>query len=318
MTLLTVRKPKFEFSGGVDFAWNPGNPVFSLGMNATTFIAISFEKFIVAATREAIPLIEDPAVRAEAEAFADQEGAHAAAHRRHARALMTKYPGLEGLLDDLIASYDHLTATRSLQWRLAYIADLEATFTPNFKVMLDHHETLFGPGDDRVASLFLWHFVEEVEHRSSGLVVYDDVVKSKWYRTRQVPGVVRHLYSIMELIAHGFNEHVPFADRQVDAQVMLPKYALKQALRRALRRPGTPPKPPARFPDVPTSERLTSLKGLLASQMPYHDPEHQPLPAFADEWFAAYDDGADVVRWYGQGSRAAVDAAPAAISASVG
>jgi hypothetical protein len=52
-----------------------------------------------------------------------------------------------------------------LEFRLAYIADTEATFTPAFKLMLDNEATFFQPGDDRVASLFLWHFVEEVEHR---------------------------------------------------------------------------------------------------------------------------------------------------------
>ena len=51
-------------------------------------------------------------------------------------------------------------------------------------MMLDNEETLFRPGDDRVASLFLWHFVEEVEHRSSALVIYDAVVGKPWYRIR--------------------------------------------------------------------------------------------------------------------------------------
>ena len=43
--------------------------------------------------------------------------------------------------------------------------------------MLDNEKTLFRPGDDRVASLFLWHFVRG-RHRSSALVIYDAVVGS--------------------------------------------------------------------------------------------------------------------------------------------
>ncbi len=56
------------------------------------------------------------------------------------------------------------SSPRPRRWRsrLAYVADTEATFTPSFKLMLDNEKTLFRPGDDRVASLFLWHFVEEV------------------------------------------------------------------------------------------------------------------------------------------------------------
>ena len=87
----------------------------------------------------------------------------------------------------MLASFDHVTATKPLEFRLAYVADLEATFTPSFKMLLDNEETLFRPGDDRVASLFMWHFVEEVEHRSSALVIYDAVVGEPWYRIRALP-----------------------------------------------------------------------------------------------------------------------------------
>jgi hypothetical protein len=34
------------------------------------------------------------------------------------------------------------------------------------------------------------------------------------------------------------------------------------------------------------------------SQTPFHNPVHEPLPALADEWFARWDRGDDVTRWY--------------------
>ncbi|WP_201406435.1 metal-dependent hydrolase, partial [Mycobacterium intracellulare] len=70
---------------------------------------------------------------------------------------------------------------------------LEATFTPYFKLLLDNEATLFAPGDERVASLFLWHFVEEVEHRSSALVVYDSLIRSRTRRVRALPAILRHV-----------------------------------------------------------------------------------------------------------------------------
>ena len=76
-------------------------------------------------------------------------------------------------------------------------------------MMLDNEETLFRPGDDRVASLFLWHFVEEVEHRSSALVIYDAVVGKPWYRMRALPAIFKHLLEVMAIIADGVNKHVP-------------------------------------------------------------------------------------------------------------
>ena len=71
--------------------------------------------------------------------------------------------------DAIMASYDHMANTKPLAYRLAYIADLEATFTPSFRFLLDNADIMFRPGDDRVASLLLWHRVEEVEHRSSAV-----------------------------------------------------------------------------------------------------------------------------------------------------
>ncbi len=72
----------------------------------------------------------------------------------HVRALSRRWPGLQQTMKEVIASFDQLTATKPLAWRLAYPAVVEATFTPYFKVFLDHEDKLFRPGDERVASLF--------------------------------------------------------------------------------------------------------------------------------------------------------------------
>ena len=174
MTDLEVRRPRFDFTGEpVPWQWNPASPAFSFYMNATSIIAVCFEQMIVAAVGEAKPLIADAEVAAEATAFLRQEAQHSASHRKHVNALTARYPGLSETVDAAMARFDELTETTPLEFRLAYIADLEATFTPTFKMMLDNEATLFRPGDERVASLFLWHFVEEVEHRSSALVIYD-------------------------------------------------------------------------------------------------------------------------------------------------
>ena len=159
--------------------------------------------------------------------------------------------------------------------------------------MLDNEETLFRPGDDRVASLFLWHFVEEVEHRSSALVIYDAVVGKPWYRLRVLPRVVKHLLGVMEVIADGVNAHVPVEDRHVDARTLLPTFGIAQSLRG--KRSDVPPT----FAGVPLKEKLTAGARVLLSQTPFHDPAHEPLPEFAGRWFDHYDNGGNVVRWYG-------------------
>jgi predicted metal-dependent hydrolase len=289
MTELEVRRPKFDFTEAVPWNWNPANPAFSLSMNATSMIAICFEQLLVAAVQEAKPLITDDAVSEEATAFLRQEAQHSSSHRRHVHALIKHYPGLQETFDEATAMYDDLTATTPLEFRLAYIADTEATFTPAFKLMLDNAATLFQPGDDRVASLFLWHFVEEVEHRSSALMIYDAVVGKPWYRVRALPAIFKHLLKVTAVFAEGINKHVPEADRKVDARILLPGFRSRQLQ-------AEPVMPP--FAGIPRWQKFTTVARVLLSQTPFHDPGPQPLPEFADEWFARWDRGGDVTRWY--------------------
>jgi predicted metal-dependent hydrolase len=296
MTDLGVRRPKFDFTDAVPWNWNPANPAFSLSMNATSMIAICFEQLLVAAVQEAKPLITDEDVSEEATAFLRQEAQHSSSHRKHVNGLIEHYPGLQQTFAEATAIYDDLTATAPLEFRLAYIADTEATFTPAFKLMLDNEATLFRPGDERVASLFLWHFVEEVEHRSSALTIYDAVVGKPWYRVRALPAIFRHLLKVTAVMADGINQHVPEADRLVDARILLPTFRMRDSLRRRLR-PGAEPVIAA-FEGVPPMQKLTAVARVLLSQTPFHDPAPQPLPEFADEWFARWDAGSDVTRWY--------------------
>lgn len=294
MTALEVRRPKFDFTGDVPWEWNPANPQFSFFMNATSIIAICFEQMIVAAVQEAKPLITDPEVADEAMAFLRQEAQHSSTHRKHVAALIRRYPGLQQTFDAAMESFEHVTKTEPVKFRLAYIADLEATFTPTFKMMLDNEATLFRPGDDRVASLLMWHFVEEVEHRSSALVIYDAAVGDSWYRMRALPRVARHLTGAARLIADGVNLHVPERDRKVDARTFLPAFALRQALRPF----SNPQRTPGAFATVPRKELLIAAGRVMLSQTPFHNPVNEPLPEFADRWFERWRTGGDVTRWY--------------------
>ncbi|MGE2737631.1 metal-dependent hydrolase [Mycolicibacterium vaccae] len=301
MTELIVRKLRFAFANHhVPFVWNEANPAFSAMANAVSFLAIGFEKMIGSMIPEAMPLIIDPAVAEEADAFVRQEGQHAMAHRQHAKGLIKAYPGLKETLDKVVAAYDDMTENTPLKYRLAYTADLEATFTPVFKLMLDHDDTLFATGDDRVASLFLWHFVEEVEHRSSALTIYDAVVDDPWYRMRVAPSIFKHVMGIIKIASEDFNKHVPLSERRVDAMSTFRIHRRKKALLQRIPFIDAPYDGPFAnaFSDLPLREQLVALNGVVRSQIPGHNPAHEKLPALAQVWFDRYNAGYDVTRWY--------------------
>jgi predicted metal-dependent hydrolase len=305
MSDLVIRKIGWDFDASVPFLWQPANPNFSNFCNAFTFIAVPFEKYIISAVRKAqCEFDKDPIVAAEAEAFLRQEAQHAAAHRKHMLALVARYPALEQCYEDAVRAYDELIEQHPAEFHWAYIANLEATFTPLFKLVLDNREALFGSGDQRVASLMMWHFVEEIEHRSSGLLLYRYLRADPWYRVKHIKSTFAHVGDLAAMIAKTFDEVVPLDERGASAEELMSikllvgefQFRGPGGARRRTRRRGAP----TLFNAVPTSELAAMVWRLMLSQAPYHDPAEQPLPTSADEWMRDYERGADMRAYFGR------------------
>ena len=208
MSDLTVRRLPWDFSG-VDFIWNEDDPAFAITMNKVSFFAVGFEKYICQAMNDAEKHITDPAILDECRDFRSQESIHSMAHRKHVKALTEKHPELREALDVSIKLYDELYAEQDLKYHLAYVGGLESIFTPSFRLMLDNREALFSKGDARVASLFLWHFCEEIEHRSSGVMIYDHVYGEYFYRVSRFKEFMRHVGKVIEAITDVFRKVFP-------------------------------------------------------------------------------------------------------------
>jgi hypothetical protein len=264
-------------------------------------VAIAFERYIVAAIRQAMPRITCPDVAKEAEAFLRQEAHHARAHRQHAKALIAQYPGLADTMAAANASYDALLEHEPLEFHLAYIADLEATFTPLFKMILDNRKALFEGGDERAGTLFLWHFVEEIEHRSSALIVHRHVTPGRWYRVRVAPKVFRHVASLYKLVLAGLEAHVPLEDRHISTAAAAPRGMwMSEVIARTPRpRRKRSTDPPTMLHRVPGRDLLTMIWHLAVSQGPNHDPAREALPRWVESWHDAFDAKQDVTTYDG-------------------
>ncbi|TDO12067.1 putative metal-dependent hydrolase [Mycobacterium sp. BK086] len=299
MTDLVIRKIRWDFNETVPFLWQPANPNFGMFCNVFTFIAVPFERYLIKALSQGQARFdESPDIAAEADGFLRQEAQHASAHRKHMTALIAQYPGLERAYEDATRCFDDLIAQHPVEFHAAYVANLEATFTPLFKAILDNRDSLFCGSDPRVASLMAWHFVEEIEHRSSGLILYRHLGPDPWYRVRHVRSTFRHIGEVAAAIARTVDEVVPVEDRVVSAEELMSvallvdefKYRGPGGRRRAARRGG----PPTLFNAVPTSHLAKMVWRLALSQMPNHNPADQPLPDWADTWMSEYARGTDM------------------------
>ncbi len=284
MSDLVVRHIPFEFDG-VEFIWNRANPEFAVAMNALSFWVIGLERYLVKTMKDADVVITDAEVRQEARLFLQQESVHTSCHRRHVKALIERYPGLQYALDKTIAHYDALHRDHDLRYLLAYGAALEGTFTPFFGMIIDNRASLFGDGDARVASLCLWHFCEEIEHRSSAVMVYDHVVGDPLYKVRSFFPMMRHLIQCQRMLLRQFQTQVP---GEQDA----PHYGSRLA-RKISVTPGNP------FATVPVRQQLSMFRAVCASLMPGYDHANQPLPDWAATWFDHWERGEDMTMFYG-------------------
>jgi hypothetical protein len=150
-------------------------------------------------------------------------------------------------------------------------------------------------------------FVEEIEHRSSGMRLCQHINPNPWYRVRHIRVTFNHVGKLSHSVAKTFDEVVPFDDRGVSAQQLMSnsmlfsefKYRLPGGNRRRARRNG----PRTLFHAVPTSELVTMVWRLALSQTPHHDPADQPLPDWADTWMREYERGNDMTAFYPMAER---------------
>jgi predicted metal-dependent hydrolase len=300
MTDVRFRKMRFDIDQTVPFQWHPDNPAAGVLANAISFIAVGFERYIVLAVKEALKShITDPELRAEAEVFLAQESQHSAAHRRHVNALSVNYPGLAGVLDDVIASYERLYEKEDLKFHLAYVANIEASFPPVFSFFIERRDCLYN-GDSRVASLFLWHYVEEIEHRSSADIIYEGVIGSRRYRLGMVRRTWAHLREVRDIVIGGFARHVPEADIGMRAQNFGPAFFPNEVIyRMPLVRRVVAPSEPQIFRGISTARLMKMFGGVLASQLPGRHPKDYPVPDWYHDWMLSYAAGEDMAHYYG-------------------
>ncbi|AOL95452.1 metal-dependent hydrolase [Porphyrobacter sp. LM 6] len=258
---IPVRQIPFAFSEAIDPVWHPDKPEWSHMVNGASLTMPYLEPFLIKTVTEALRQVGDPALKADVQAFIGQEGVHYRNHRRYNEILKRHYPELAEVEAALDADYRGFQK-RSLEWRLAYTAGFE-TMTMGITEWLVHQRSLLFRGADRsVASLVLWHMVEETEHKNVAYDLYMHLYGSWWGKARGL------------LFA---TAHVALASRQ--------------GYRRMLQRDGRWARPSSRLRLYLMVARflLHASPAMLRSLLPGYHPAKVRDPDWVRRWAAAYD-----------------------------
>ena len=260
---IELRKIPFDFSRTGEAVWHPHRPEWSHMVNGASLVMPYLEPFLNRTLREALEHIDDPDLREDVDGFIRQEAQHYANHRRYNEALKAKgYAELALVEESYEVDYAALDR-RSLEWRLAYAAGFETMTMGITEWLINDREALFRGSDATIASLVLWHMVEETEHKSVAFDVYQAV--SGGYALR------------LAGLAWG-SLHVGLLSRRA-YRVMLKKDGLWNSLRSRL--------------------RLWTLVGrffgkagiaMLRALKPSYHPDRVQDPAWVDQWRTRYSE----------------------------
>lgn len=172
---IEIRTIPFPFEDGIPPVWNAAMPEWSHMVNGASLVMPYLEPFLIKNLREALPQIEDADLREDVRGFVGQEAQHYTNHRRYNEMLKRNgYPELALVEEAMTRGYKRLSA-RALNWRLAYTAGFETMTIGLTEWLINDREKLFRDANPVVASLVLWHMVEETEHKSVAFDVFQAV-----------------------------------------------------------------------------------------------------------------------------------------------
>ena len=266
---LVVRKMPFEFPEDIDPHWNKDKPEWSHMVSGASLAMPFLEPYLIRTMRKALPQIESEDLKKEVKLYMAQEGQHFQQHRRFNDILIGK--GYSELLDveaQMTKEFAEFDQNRSLKFNLAYACGFESMALGIGHWLVRDREYLFGGSDTRVASLILWHFIEEVEHKNVAFDAYQAVYGNYFYR----------VFGTFYATAHV----VKFSRRAY--QAMLKRDGLWNNLR-------------SRWTLLKVIKRFFAnmIPPLLSACVPWHHPSQVKDPQWYKDWLATYGQHEDAV-----------------------
>jgi predicted metal-dependent hydrolase len=169
---IKVRRPKFAYPEDRK-DWAGGSSAFSRFMEGLSMLFPEGERFFVESVNKYKEQIVDPVLRKQVAAFAAQEGMHSVEHHKYnlraAGPLTEELEAVAGLLRSpvvkrLLTPMNCLAITVALEHFTAIMADELLRNRTYANEMTPEH-----------AKLWLWHAVEETEHKAVAFDVYEAV-----------------------------------------------------------------------------------------------------------------------------------------------
>ena len=209
---IVPRDQNFAFSDIEERDWLCGDPIKSLIFNALSITFPAGERFFIKSVKTFRNHVNDDVLKAQIAGFMAQEAMHTREHIRYNQRLEQHGCRASMLHDETVAQ---------LEWAQANYDDLEllsATcalehFTAILADELLSNTDLLKDAKSEYRNVWLWHAIEEAEHKGVAFDVYQEVVGGRgyWVRVKSMLIVTllflkrmgRHFDVLLEDIGHG-------------------------------------------------------------------------------------------------------------------
>ena len=179
------RRMDFQFDPDMDKYWFGGDQFKSLLLTALSCTFPEGERFFVRSVRHYQKAISDPKLREEVKGFIGQEAHHGNEHEVFNALMQEKGIPTRKVEEFVLNGLKMQGKWLSPERQLAKTCALEHFTAMLAELLLGNDDFLAGM-DERMKPLWLWHAVEESEHKSVAFDVYQDQVGSYWIRTSEM------------------------------------------------------------------------------------------------------------------------------------
>lgn len=179
------RRMDFQFDKSIPLYWFDNSQFKSVLLTALSCTFPEGERMFVRSVRHYQPLLKSARLREEVKGFIGQEAHHGNEHEVFNALMQEKGMPTQKVVDFVYNGIRWQEKRMSPARRLAKTCALEHFTAMLAELMLEHDDFLAGI-DKNMLPLWLWHAVEESEHKSVAFDVYQEQVGNYWIRASEM------------------------------------------------------------------------------------------------------------------------------------
>ena len=179
------RKMDFSFDPAMPRYWFDNDQFKTILLTALSCTFPEGERFFVRSVRHYQKQLRDPLLREQVKGFIGQEAHHGNEHDAFNHFMESKGVPTRKVDEFVNRGMRFMAKHLSPQRQLAKTCAQEHFTAMLAELMLEHPDFLKGM-DERMLPLWLWHAVEESEHKAVAFDVYQEQVGNYWVRTSEM------------------------------------------------------------------------------------------------------------------------------------